>query len=124
MILGVPVLIRKIRRFHPRIVTFVGKGIWETFIKEASKLVQVVEPATDESVSGSGTPAGEVNEYPIMPVRKGRAASKRKAKGKVKAPKKPTFEWGIQPYKVHENCDQGQSFPSHSGILTSHHEFE
>lgn len=98
MISGVPILLNKIRRFRPCIVTFVGKGIWEIFIKESPKLVQTVEPATLSS--GFDAPLPDVN--------KSSSKLTSKSKGKAKRKTKTTFEWGIQPFKVlHEECDQG-----------------
>ena len=33
---GAPALLRKIARYRPRVVCFVGKGIWDTFVRAAA----------------------------------------------------------------------------------------
>ena len=102
MLSGVPVLLRKIQRFHPRIVTFVGKGIWETFIKEASKFVQKAEPLADQLVANSdairGHDSGPSNQ--VSSSETGNIPTKRKASGRANAKKRPVFSWGIQTFKV------------------------
>ena len=102
MLSGVPVLLRKIQRFHPRIVAFVGKGIWETFIKEASKFVQKAEPLADQLVANSdairGHDSGPSNQ--VSSSETGNIPTKRKASGRAKTKKRPVFDWGIQPFKV------------------------
>ncbi|TCD61388.1 hypothetical protein EIP91_008525 [Steccherinum ochraceum] len=45
MISGVPTLSSKIAKYKPRIVCFLGKGIWQVFVKEASRLSSAAEPA-------------------------------------------------------------------------------
>ncbi|CAL1708129.1 unnamed protein product [Somion occarium] len=131
MIFGVPVLLSKIARFRPRIITFVGKGIWEVFIKEASKLIPVLESTQDDETSassGSTTPItddGDSATADKLPSKQ-RQTTKRKGKSKGKKSKKSTFDWGIQPYKaVHGTAYEVTEtlffvMPSTSGRVVSH----
>ncbi|CDO72827.1 hypothetical protein BN946_scf185002.g12 [Trametes cinnabarina] len=111
---GVPALLHKIVRKRPRVVCFVGKAIWESFIKAAAPSIL----ANEELVSADVDPY-EVSvktevvtaqdhmkgtSVALMQTEKKavrRSTSKRKATVKTR-----TFEFGLQPYKiVHSDTD-------------------
>ncbi|KAL4244427.1 Uracil DNA glycosylase family 2 [Abortiporus biennis] len=115
---GVPILLGKIARFQPLIVCFVGKGIWEVFLKEAMKMVSLSpnqtipsldeNPAAESASSGSATPlAGQTSDMDAKPesssqtnLTEGSKQPKKKLSSKRKGKKISKFEWGIQPCKV------------------------
>lgn len=125
---GVPVLLSKIARLRPLIVCFVGKGIWEIFRKEISRLIDTASP-----IDTSGTELTikqETSEDAVEAVatvaRKGSTRKKTRTAPKSKA-KKDVFSWGIQPFKcVHSFPAQGTRetlffvMPSTSGRVISH----
>lgn len=71
---GVPALLYKLARFRPRIVCFVGKGIWEAFAR-------AVHSQADAPI-------------PSKKVIEGSSVSKREKRGSE------PFEYGIQPLKA------------------------
>ncbi|OBZ71815.1 G/T mismatch-specific thymine DNA glycosylase [Grifola frondosa] len=113
---GVPVLLRKIARFHPRIVCFVGKGIWESFRRAIIPSVIPAEIDKDETER-------DINPRPSSSKGKQRAL---KSKGGKSAT--VPFEWDIQPFKfVHPvlpTTDVRETLffvtPSTSGRVVSH----
>ena len=115
MINGVPLLLDKIKQYRPRIVCFVGKGIWDVFVKEATKITASAvktepEPTSTPSPSSSRvqTPAQDDQTPDVLPSpavptpRRGKAKAKRSVKGKV------VFAWGIQPIRVVHDSDHGE----------------
>lgn len=72
MVDSVPVLLRKVSKFRPRILCFVGKGIWTVFEK------------------------GLKAHCKIKSAVKASASSLADAKGKQKA----VFEYGLQPHRL------------------------
>ncbi|KAH9900800.1 uracil-DNA glycosylase-like protein [Cubamyces lactineus] len=107
---GVPALLQKITRKRPRIVCFVGKGIWDSFIKAAapspvaneepsSGESQPVEPPTGAAAQADGSDLLATKAKASKKI--GSRAKTTKQKGKV--PKEP-FVFDLQPYKVvHSN---------------------
>lgn len=142
MINGVPILLRKIVRFRPRVVCFVGKGIWEVFVKEATRTVlsSTVLPLDSPSTPGPSTPrtpstpVGEDIKEEVDPdVLPSLVTTPKRTVGKKpkRAPKvKILFKWGIQPVKVIlPDADHGTRdivetlffvMPSTSGRVVSH----
>lgn len=124
MISGVPALLMKIARLRPYVVCFVGKGIWEIFRKEISKLVNTVSPnseaaavAGSEPTSSSSTPkSSEIiakekdpeyeNEAQLVGAAKKASIKKttESKKSKRSVTQKLVFSWGIQPYKTVHSC--------------------
>ncbi|KAI0076151.1 DNA glycosylase [Panus rudis PR-1116 ss-1] len=127
MVSGVPVLLSKIARFKPRVVCFVGKGIWTVFHKEASKRVDVSSShVSSESSSASTTPTDPSVEEDNKP-----AKSAKKSKAKSAKTQHVIFDWGLQPCKVvHPILEDGSAplvpetlffvMPSTSGRVVSH----
>lgn len=100
---GVPILLQKIARFRPRIVCFVGKGIWTAF----ERALPLEMSQGDISPSSRATPLQGGS-------RKGRRAQKE------------AFKYDLQPYKVVHpvggTVRETLFFvsPSSSGLVTSH----
>ncbi|KAI0824928.1 hypothetical protein BC628DRAFT_1419673 [Trametes gibbosa] len=105
---GVPDLLRKIALTRPRILCFVGKQIWESFVKAAAPRpdsrehpgsISVASPTSVESIAYTNEPSTKLLDGVLTP--KGLAFSKRT--GRKKRPlalPKPVFAYGLQPYKV------------------------
>ncbi|KAI0360306.1 DNA glycosylase [Trametes cingulata] len=102
---GVPALLRKIVRHRPRFVCFVGKQIWESFIKAAAPPSS--RPFTPSDVPA--TPVVEHTEETVTAVAEGSVAVTKKRKKEVvqrepakRQPKgQPKFTaYDLQPYKV------------------------
>ncbi|KAI0366060.1 DNA glycosylase [Pilatotrama ljubarskyi] len=103
---GVPALLKKIVRHRPRIVCFVGKQIWESFIKAAA-------PQSSEPSSPVGIPPAPVMQHAdeetvsavsedsvaVTTKRRKTVVERQTANRKAKAPPKFTA-CDIQPYKV------------------------
>ncbi|KAI9061576.1 DNA glycosylase [Trametes sanguinea] len=87
----------EIVRKRPRIVCFVGKAIWESFIKAAAPPSAsnegVVIAETKQATSSSG------RTETFTQVQQSAIVGKARAKGKMKA-KPPPFGFGLQPFKV------------------------
>ncbi|OSD02592.1 DNA glycosylase [Trametes coccinea BRFM310] len=105
---GVPALLRKIVRKRPRIVCFVGKAIWESFIKavappEASigeVIASEAECIEQICVTGTSSTSEPAASSPTATrVKKKSVVRESSARGKLKA-KSPPFQFGLQPYKV------------------------
>lgn len=96
---GVPALLLKIVLLRPRVVCFVGKQIWESFIKAAaprptgsrkntpSAEREVHTEVVNASVAGPGNSVAQVT------------ATRKKSVTK-KRPAKPPLAFDLQPYKV------------------------
>ncbi|KAH9848995.1 uracil-DNA glycosylase-like protein [Lenzites betulinus] len=83
---GVPDLLRKIALTRPRILCFVGKQIWESFVKAAAPraVIQATDrPRPTDAAGGSTT-----------------EVSAKSRKKRSSGPTKPTFAFGLQPYKI------------------------
>ncbi|THH32830.1 hypothetical protein EUX98_g1337 [Antrodiella citrinella] len=131
MINGVPVLLCKISEYRPRVVCFVGKGIWDVFVKEATKISAVTETAGSSSTPTSSSipisPTDEKakeEEADSLPTR---ATSRSTNKSKRIRKANNVFKWGIQPIKVvHPEGDYDIKeslffvMPSTSGRVVSH----
>ncbi|TCD64990.1 hypothetical protein EIP91_003356 [Steccherinum ochraceum] len=143
MISGVPVLLHKIATHRPRIVCFVGKGIWDVFVKEATKASADVPGAIPGSPStpglstsipgGMDTPRDEFKEeededvLPSLVKTPAPVGSKRGKQAKRGKKVKTVFNWDIQPFKVvHSESDHAVKeslffvMPSTSGRVVSH----
>ncbi|KAI0337322.1 DNA glycosylase [Trametopsis cervina] len=109
---GVPVLMDKLVKYRPKMICFLGKGIWEVFRKQAFTSqastsrdlasVPSSEPLNKDIKRTSTTPRVTVaSKYfihiPKTDERPPQHASSPSISTKQKA--KP-FEWGLQPYKV------------------------
>ncbi|KAM5541870.1 hypothetical protein V8D89_004599 [Ganoderma adspersum] len=109
---GVPALLQKIIERRPRIVCFVGKAIWESFIRAVappSKSAVKIEvsdaeftmdvpigTSTTTTSSSASTPGSSSSSTPTT-----RAPSRAKAKRtNPKKPKPEPFVFDLQPYKV------------------------
>jgi len=112
MVASVPALLQKVKKYRPRIVCFVGKGIW--VIVEKGLLVTC-------NVS-DGSPNSPVNRSPSKSPKKSPRSKSAKAKNDG---------YGLQPYKiVHAVNGQGSTSnvretlffvsPSSSGRVVSH----
>ena len=118
MINGVPILLSKITEYRPRIVCFVGKGIWDVFLKEATKNITTSSSSSLTSTGETSSTSGKDESEPAveldpaasialaMPTPKRRKNGKSKKTGKAKI----AFNWGIQPVKVaHPDSGHGMS---------------
>ncbi|KAI0674676.1 uracil-DNA glycosylase-like protein [Trametes maxima] len=79
---GAPVLLRKIVRKRPRVVCFVGKAIWESFIK-------AVVPSPSDNESGNS-----------MEVSTAKTSARTKATSKKTKTSSEPFRYDLQSYKV------------------------
>ncbi|KAH8102047.1 uracil-DNA glycosylase-like protein [Cristinia sonorae] len=130
MIQGVPVLLQKIAEHRPRVVCFVGKGIWDVFAKEAIKL------SLDGHVLRTNAPSGFSFPLPVngQAVKTGNddpsalAVPSKRGKQPIRPRKvKIIFGWGLQPIKVvhpvtKHDIAETMFFvmPSTSGRVVSH----
>ncbi|GJE94002.1 mismatch-specific DNA-glycosylase [Phanerochaete sordida] len=114
---GVPTLMTKLAKHRPRIVCFLSKGIWETFLREAYRLAAPSTPASPSSSSPIPTPpSGQLAQSRTPPVKSKYFGSPPAAEADVlpqlpAAPPSPrkrspakvprhTFAWGLQPFKA------------------------
>ena len=111
---GVPALLAKIALYQPRVVCFVGKGIGEVFLKEASTSAVSPSPPTcpapaELSHESSSTGEGSTAKAPgvdgpglaaVSPSVTKDGERRKATKAKTKASKRPAFAIGFQPYKV------------------------
>ncbi|KAA1475236.1 DNA glycosylase [Dentipellis sp. KUC8613] len=115
MSLSVPSILRKIQLHRPRIICFVGKGIWQAVERVLKKSAVYPEVKVEEGASAE-------DEKPAVPT---------KGKGKAKAKKKsdPDAGLGLQPLKVVHapKAEEGAILetlfyvvPSTSGRVISH----
>ena len=111
---GVPALLRKIVEKRPRVLCFVGKAIWESFIREAAPssksavktevldvefTMNVPTGTTRPTPSSSTSTPGSSSRSSSTPTT--RAPSRAKAKRtNSKKPKPEPFVFDLQPYKV------------------------
>ncbi|KAH9943535.1 uracil-DNA glycosylase-like protein [Amylocystis lapponica] len=108
---GVPALLQKIARFRPRIVCFVGKGIWEAFERALPKGARAgTSPPPSSALAPSAGSSTDKATLVRSPVGRRRAA-------------KLQFKFDVQPYKVMHPEGAVTLFfvtPSTSGRVTSH----
>ena len=107
---GVPALLQKIVERRPRIVCFVGKAIWESFIRAVAPPSK--PPMKDEvldaeftmnvpSGSTSGSVSGSASGSASSPAPTTRAPSRTKLKRtNSRKPKPEPFVYDLQPYKI------------------------
>ncbi|PIL28227.1 hypothetical protein GSI_09639 [Ganoderma sinense ZZ0214-1] len=109
---GVPALLRKIIERRPRIVCFVGKAIWESFIRalapppakaavktevpDAEFTMNVPTPTGSTPSSSASTPT---STPPSAPATRAPSRAKVKRTNSKKAKQEP-FVYDLQPYKV------------------------
>ncbi|TFY54345.1 hypothetical protein EVG20_g9740 [Dentipellis fragilis] len=114
MSLSVPSILRKIKLLRPRIICFVGKGIWQSVERVLKKSAVYPEAKTADGASAE-------DEKPV-------ASAKGKGKGKPKKPKADSG-LGLQPLKVVHapKAEDGATLetliyvvPSTSGRVISH----
>ena len=107
---GVPALFRKILQKRPRIVCFVGKGIWESFIRATAPPAdspvksEEAEPETKLTVEvATSVASGPMTPDPAAATRTKTvgATSRTKVKRTTSRKAKPEpFVYDLQPYKV------------------------
>ena len=87
---------RKIVAKRPRVVCFVGKGIWESFIRAAVSEVKTpkIEVVTSTIASSSTILARKGNDVTVA------TTSVAKTTKKTKASKIPFEAFDLQPYKI------------------------
>ncbi|KAI0634692.1 uracil-DNA glycosylase-like protein [Trametes polyzona] len=95
---GVPALLRKIVLKRPRVVCFVGKKIWESFVKVAA-------PSPQNGSNGRGSHEEESARAEILVGDTDAGSSTvgvsgKRAVSKKKAPARPAFTFDLQPYKI------------------------
>ena len=107
---GVPALLQKIVERRPRIVCFVGKGIWESFIRAVAPPSK--PPVKDEildaeftlNVPSGGTPSSasaSASGLPTSSAPTTRAPSRTTPKRtNSRKPKPEPFVYDLQPYKI------------------------
>ncbi|KAF9818044.1 hypothetical protein IEO21_03005 [Rhodonia placenta] len=92
---GVPELLEKIARLRPRIVCFVGKGIWDAF--ERTARIQIAQASSPTAAPALSTP--QVSEGGrTLPQKRERVSGV--ARNRKRATTKSEFAWDIQRYKV------------------------
>jgi hypothetical protein len=104
MIGSVPTFLRKIARYRPRIICFVGMGIWQ--IVENALLKIVTPPEGDTCV----TPSNSESPKKTSPSRRKTPLAKSKTQSGL----------GLQPYKmIHVKTENGgeASVTSHFNVL-------
>lgn len=126
---SVPVLVDKIAKYRPRILCFMGKGIWDIFRQQAFKLESSnrssISSLNDKMRDGKGAsrpssqPAGSLvkSKYfaaPEVPVQSGGMldSSSQVSQGK---PVKKSFACGLQPFKIIHH--QASEYQLHSLLL-------
>ncbi|RPD72575.1 DNA glycosylase [Lentinus tigrinus ALCF2SS1-7] len=102
---GVPALMRKIVEKRPRIVCFVGKGIWDSFIRAAapsspSPQTPFEVPSFTESSSQS---APQVPSFGAVAESSQLLPPQSKKRPSVKKSKSAPIIYDVQPYKVVHN---------------------
>lgn len=120
---GVPELLEKIARLRPRIVCFVGKGIWDAF--ERTARIQIAQASSPTAAPALSTP--QVSEGGrTLPQKRERVSGV--ARNRKRATTKSEFAWDIQRYKVVHSAESGGTvretlffvLPSTSGRVVSH----
>ncbi|KAI8971295.1 uracil-DNA glycosylase-like protein [Trametes punicea] len=103
---GVPALLQKIVRKRPRIVCFVGKAIWDSFIKAAApspifgeEAVTTDTQATEASLTTTTEAAASGELVAVTKTRKATMTKERPSRRKAK-PIPKTFAFDLQPYKI------------------------
>jgi TDG/mug DNA glycosylase family protein len=106
---SVPALLLKIKQYRPRIVSFVGKGIWLIFEKGLSKRLKGTGSTDPHSVEAQL----EGNEVPLDPKTVGYSLPARTAKNAKPRKKDKNEGYGLQPYRVvhDEVVKEGESTP-------------
>ncbi|OJT08255.1 G/T mismatch-specific thymine DNA glycosylase [Trametes pubescens] len=100
---GVPALLRKIVLLRPRMVCFVGKQIWESFIKAAAPRTSSRDPTPSAEITSAER---EVHAVEVAASAAGPESSvaqvttTRKKSVAKKRPAKQPLAFDLQPYKV------------------------
>ncbi|TFK85263.1 DNA glycosylase [Polyporus arcularius HHB13444] len=105
---GAPALLRKIVERRPRIVCFVGKAIWESFIRAAAPPSKSPHPPFAVSGSGSESTTAQIlpNGIGAGGSRTPRPSPKRSPSAKKSKSSAVSVVYDLQPYKVvHDTPD-------------------
>jgi hypothetical protein len=104
MIQSVPSFTAKLAKYRPRIVCFVGKGIWVIVEAAFRKQVEATsqDPSRKDNIANveSRTDTDDAGEDPLLPPSTPRKSStNRRSKNRPKATSN-SFDYGLQPYKL------------------------